>query len=105
VREYIQALPPGTVVITGGAMGVDQAAESAARAAGLPVVVYRPDYEQWGKTAPLRRNQRIADDCTRMVAFWNGESRGTAHATLCAQRQGKLVQVRMPRRPTERPGG
>jgi hypothetical protein len=51
---------PGTVVMSGGARGVDKAAEATARACGLAVVSYRPfgptEYEgEWVWTFPRER--------------------------------------------------
>lgn len=38
VTAYVESLPAGTVVVSGGTRGVDQTAEKAARARGLTVV-------------------------------------------------------------------
>ena len=98
VAEVVAALPLGTVVVTGGARGVDRAAEAAARRAGLEVELWLPDYRRSGRAAPLKRNETIAERCTRMIAFHDGTSRGTAHAIACARRCGRRVQVLPPRR-------
>jgi predicted Rossmann fold nucleotide-binding protein DprA/Smf involved in DNA uptake len=41
VREYVRSMPPGTVVVSGGAAGVDRVAEATAVERGLRVVSYR----------------------------------------------------------------
>lgn len=94
VRRYVWDLPRDTVVISGGAAGVDSVAEKAARDFGLACVVHAPDYDKHGKRAPLVRNKLIAKDCDRMVAFWDGKSTGTAHAINCAKELDKPVEVR-----------
>lgn len=94
VRDRVMLLPEGTIVISGGARGVDREAESAARERGLEVVVYRPDYDAYpGQIAPLKRNQRIAEECDAMIAFWDGVSTGTLHVMGIARRLGKHVEV------------
>ena len=93
VADYVYALPPDSIVISGGAVGVDSRAEAVAKARGLRVVSFRPNYELHGKRAPLVRNEAIAIDCDRMVAFWDGESRGTMHVVGIAQRLGKPVEI------------
>jgi len=93
VRAYVRSLPPETVVVSGGAVGVDRAAEAEARACGLGVDSWTPRWRKWGKGAAFIRNMAIARNCERMVAFWDGESRGTRHAMECAAKLGKPVQI------------
>lgn len=98
VRAYVRALPPGTVVVSGGARGVDEAAEEEARLCGLPVPeIHYPDYKTHGRyLAPKMRNIAIARSCDRMAAFIHNMSGGTLHAIGCAVVFGKPVEVRTP---------
>lgn len=94
VSNLVRGLARGSTVISGGARGVDKAAENEARSAGFRVVVLKPNYSSGSpKAAPLLRNQKIADSCDRMVAFWDGSSRGTLHCIRCAELQNKPVLV------------
>lgn len=93
VEAYVRRLPAGTVVVSGGAPGVDRTAEAAARARGLEVRVHLPDWKRLGKAAGYARNQTIVDDANRVVAFWDGVSRGTMHTIGLARRAGKKVVV------------
>jgi len=117
VREYVRSLPVGTVVVSGGARGVDRAAVTTARLEGLATVVYYPRKRDgvwrinWGtmteslwrpetfptfRQAAFFRNGLIAEDCTRMVAFWDGVSRGTHNALGHARRFGRPFEVYVP---------
>jgi hypothetical protein len=93
VRVYVAGLPNGSVVVSGGAWGVDTIAEKEARALGIPVRIYQPHYDRFGASAPLMRNQEIVDDCDRLVAFWDGESTGTMHTVGLARKAGKPVEI------------
>ena len=93
VRAYVETLPMGSTVISGGAKGVDTFAIKAARARGLYVRVFEPDYWKHDMAAPLVRNKLIAESCDRMVVFWNGKSRGSMYAARCAERLGKPVET------------
>ena len=93
VLRVVGDLPPDAVVVSGGARGADTLAVAAARARGLQVFVVRPDYQRYGRQAPLRRNELIARTVTRMVAFWDGRSGGTAYAVSCMEKLGKPVEV------------
>ena len=94
VRKYVQGLRPGTIVISGGAIGVDQVVASEARLCGFEVIEIVPDYDRDGPKAPLKRNIEIASMCDRMTAFWNGSCRsGAMHAVRQARGMGKRVSV------------
>lgn len=43
--------------------------------------------------APLMRNKQIVDYADKMIAFWDGESRGTSYAINYAGEKGKQVNV------------
>lgn len=89
VVAYVRGLPSGTVVISGGARGVDRVAASAARSAGHTVREFRPDWDRHGKSAGFKRNAQIVEASDRLVAFWDGKSRGTAD-TIEKARQADL---------------
>lgn len=82
-------------LVSGGAKGADQLAEAWAIERGLPTDIILPDYRWQGDwQAPLLRNRIIADKCDRMVAYWDGNSRGTRDAIGNARRLGKSVHIR-----------
>jgi predicted Rossmann fold nucleotide-binding protein DprA/Smf involved in DNA uptake len=93
VREFVKALPPGTVVISGGARGVDHTAATAARIRGLEVVEYLAEWEHYGQRAGFMRNADIVAAADRVVAFWDGQSRGTQHTIQLATNAGKDVTI------------
>lgn len=99
VYEYVRLLPADTVVVSGGARGVDRTAADAARHRGLEVVEHLPDWKRDGKGAGFIRNAKIVADADRVVAFHNGVSRGTSHSIETAIRTGKPVDVRTPETP------
>jgi hypothetical protein len=98
VRGYVSALPANTHVVSGGARGVDRAAEQAARARGLPVTVLRADWARFGRSAGFRRNALLVRAADCVIAFWDGRSRGTAGTIEMARRLGKHVEVVRPGR-------
>ena len=95
VARVIHGQPDGTVVVHGGAEGVDSAAGRAARERGLDEVVVRPWYEAWGKGAPVVRNAYVAT-CAR-GAFWPAawsSPNGTPGAIGLARQAGVDVDER-----------
>lgn len=95
VARFIDGLPPGTEIRTGGAVGIDQLAEKLAR--GRPDLILVPatvpDYKQYGRAAPLVRDKALVEWADAVAAFWDGESRGTAYTIACARAQGKFYGV------------
>ena len=83
----------GDTIITGGAVGVDSFAEAEARARGLAVEVIKPDYKTYGRAATHVRNRAIVDKCDRLVAFWDGQSKGTKGTVDYARRKGKPIAI------------
>lgn len=91
IQEYVDQLPPDTVVVVGDAVGVDQVAHEAAKARGLKVLrVEAKDRTPLGLRA---RTGQVAATGDRLVAFWNGVSPGTVHGLRVARRLGKPIEI------------
>lgn len=82
-----------TLLISGGASGIDQCAEAYARKRGLPILLFPPDYDRYGRAAPLVRNQAIVEAADLVVALWDGQSRGTQQAVRYARGLGVPVAL------------
>lgn len=89
---------PDVHIISGGAVGVDQQAERAARTLKLGVTIFRPDWKQFGLSAGYRRNELIVREADVVVAFWDGRSRGTKHSIDLAEKAGKPVHIYLPKK-------
>ena len=83
---------PDTIV-SGGAMGVDTYARMFAKEHNLNLVEYLPDYERYGRGAPLVRNKLIVENCDSVLAFWDGQSRGTKFTLDYAKELGKPIKI------------
>ena len=96
VRAYVESLPPDTIIVSGGARGVDREAEVTARRCGLTVIVFHANWKPNGvfdRSAGMRRNQLIINEADQVVAFWDGNSRGTKNSIDRAKRANKPVQI------------
>jgi hypothetical protein len=123
VRALVRSLPEGACVISGGAWGVDQAAEAEADKRGVTYVSFRPFFSggnyiitvvEWSaqsgrrdRALPKRyphfpaaahaRNTMIVRRCVEesgaVVAFHNGSSPGTASVIAKAKAAGVLYDV------------
>ena len=93
VREFVRKLPAGTVVVSGGARGVDRIAVAEAKRCNLEVLVYPADWATHGRSAGFKRNQQIVDAADLIIAFWDGNSPGTQHTIRLAKKARKSFAV------------
>ena len=80
-------------IVSGGAVGVDSCAAEYAKKNGLKLTVFLPQYERYGRAAPIVRNKKIVEYADKVLAFWDGKSKGTASVIKYAQKTGKLCEI------------
>lgn len=83
-----------SLIVSGGASGVDSLAEAYAKAKGLECRVFKPDWTKYGKRAGFVRNALIVNECDALVAVWDGKSKGTMHSVALAQERGIPVFIK-----------
>jgi hypothetical protein len=97
VVRFVEQLPSGAIVVTGGASGVDAAAGQAARDRALGLIKLPPRFEETTDPgASVRRNQELIDSADVLVAFWDGQSQGTRRTVERALESGREVHVYLP---------
>jgi hypothetical protein len=97
VPDLGRYLPEGTTeIVSGGARGVDASAAQYAREHGLKLTEFLPEYERYGRGAPLRRNITIIENADLVLAFWDGVSRGTRFVIENCHKRGIPVKVLTP---------
>ena len=82
-----------TEIVSGGAKGIDACAKAYACARGIPIKKFRPDYDRYGRAAPIKRNEQIVDYAERVVAIWDCRSKGTKSVINLCHKIGKPVTV------------
>ncbi|MCI9552371.1 MAG: DUF2493 domain-containing protein, partial [Acutalibacter sp.] len=66
-------LPQGTSeIVSGGAKGVDICAREYALSHNLKLTEFLPEYQRYGRFAPLKRNLQIIQYADQVLAFWDG---------------------------------
>ena len=90
-------LPKGvTEIVSGGAKGIDTCAKDYALQHGLKLTEFLPEYEKYGRGAPLRRNITIIEYADLVLAFWDGRSRGTKYVIDNCKKRNIPVAVYQP---------
>ena len=94
VNDLGKYLPVGvTEIVSGGAKGIDTCAREYALANGLKLTEFLPEYEKYGRGAPLKRNLQIIDYADEVLAFWDRRSRGTKYVIEQCKKRNKKVTV------------
>lgn len=87
-------LPNGvTEIVSGGARGIDTCAKIYAEKNGIKLTEFLPQYERFGRAAPLKRNIEIIENSDIVLAFWDGVSRGTKFSIDRCKKLGKKILV------------
>ena len=93
IEDIGRYIPDCEEIISGGACGVDTCAAEYARERGVKLTLFLPQYESYGRAAPIVRNKQIVDHADKIIAFWNGRSRGTLSVIKYAEKKGKPCDV------------
>lgn len=80
-------------IVSGGAKGADALGERYAKDNGINTEIHVPEWDRYGKSAGYRRNVDIINNADSVIAFWDGESKGTKHSIDIAKKLGKSIVV------------
>lgn len=92
--DKIYAMSQDISIVSGGADGVDKAAEAWAKAHGVECKIYPADWEQFGDRAGIKRNAEIIENSDSAMVFWDGESAGSLD-NLCRGLKRKDYPVKV----------
>ena len=80
-------------IVSGGAGGIDSCAAEYARKNGIKLTEFLPQYERYGRAAPIVRNKEIVDYSDKVIVFWDGKSKGTLSVIKYAEKVGKDCEI------------
>lgn len=80
-------------IISGGAKGADSLGEKYAIENNIKFTIFKPDWKKYGKRAGFLRNTDIINSCDSVLAFWDGNSKGTQHSINLAHKHNKPVTI------------
>ena len=81
------------LIISGGAKGADKLAELLANEYQIPLKIFIPDWKTHGYQAGFIRNTYIVEESDKVIAFWDGKSKGTLDSINKAKRMFKPVMI------------
>lgn len=83
----------GICVVCGEARGADTLGRRYAEERGYTILSFPANWYEYGKKAGYLRNIEMAENADALVAFWNGESRGTKHMIDTANKYGLQIRI------------
>ncbi len=94
IDNFESYLPEGTTeIISGGAKGIDTCAKLYCDKTGLTISEILPEYEKYGRGAPIVRNRKIINDADFVLIFWDGVSKGTKFIIDGCRKNGKSHKI------------
>lgn len=94
VSDLGRYIPESTTeIVSGGARGVDSSAREYALAHGIKLTEFLPEYDKYGRNAPLKRNITIIEYADLVLAFWDGKSHGTKFVIDNCKKMGVPVKI------------
>ena len=81
------------LIISGGANGIDSLAERFADQRNISKLILRPKYNQYGKSAPLKRNEQMVNLADEILVIWDGKSRGAKYTIDYAKKMKKPITI------------
>jgi hypothetical protein len=81
------------VIVSGCARGADILGERYAHENKIPVLKFPAEWTKYGNGAGPIRNKVMAEKADMLVAFWDGESRGTKHMIDTMNKLNKEFKV------------
>jgi hypothetical protein len=73
--------------------GADKLGEDIAIKNNIPLLTFPADWSKYGRAAGPKRNEEMAKVANGLLAFWDGESRGTLSMINNAKKRGLIVKV------------
>ena len=93
ILAYIDGHEKPENIVSGGAKGADTLAAQFAAEMGIPLLVFKPDYQKYGRGATLVRNTQIIENAEVVFAFWDGHSKGTKDSIKKAEKLEKELYI------------
>lgn len=93
LKESIEKFDNISLIISGGAKGADNLAYDCAKEMNIETLIIKPDWKKYNRGAGLIRNKDIVDKSDFIIAFWDGQSKGTLHAIKYAKKKEKSLEI------------
>lgn len=80
-------------IVSGTCRGADSLGERYAEEKGYTIKRFNPNWNEYGRSAGIIRNQMMASYADTLITFWDGKSRGTKNMIDEAQKRGLNIVI------------
>lgn len=80
-------------IVSGGARGADKLGEKYADNNNYEKFIFKPEWDRYGAGAGAIRNRQIIKESDIVIAFWDGESKGTKNSIGIAKKLNKRLII------------
>ncbi len=80
-------------VVSGTAKGADKLGEQYAKELDYKLTQFPANWDEYGRAAGFKRNLEMANYADCLIAFWDGESKGTKMMIELAEQKGLNVRI------------
>jgi len=91
--DKIHSVEPITCIVSGGAQGADKLSEKWAHDNEISKIIFKPDWNRYKKAAGFIRNETIIKTADKVIAFWDGKSKGTKHSIDLSKKHNKKCKI------------
>lgn len=81
------------IILSGCARGADTLGEKYATELDIPVKHFPANWDKYNKAAGYIRNKEMAEYGDKLIAFWDGKSKGTKHMIDLARANNLSVTI------------
>lgn len=93
--DYFLSQQTEIEIVSGTANGADKLGEKYGNEKGYPIKQFPADWDKFGKSAGYKRNEEMAKYADALIAFWDGNSKGTKHMINIAHKYNLKVKIVM----------
>ena len=94
IQHYLQNYKEDNItILSGNARGIDKIGELYAKNHNIKCNIYPADWTTFGKSAGYKRNITMSKNANSLLAFWNGQSKGTKHMIDIAKQNNLKVKI------------
>lgn len=93
MTRFVEIFGAPTEIITGGCKGADELGGKWAANRNITEHQFLPNWNFWGKSAGPKRNSDMVNHADAVVAFWDGQSKGTEDTIKKARKRDILCWV------------
>jgi len=93
VCDYMLQNQTDIEIVSGTAMGADKLGEQYAQERGHKIARFPAEWDKYGKSAGFKRNEEMAEYADALIAFWDGNSKGTKHMIDLAEKHNLKIKI------------